>query len=128
MRQGSSPGDPVSALSPWPRTECTTGRAATIWSGHSGLPLQPIWKTGARRELGDPTYPQVSAQAASGKLPQHSQPHPGRGARHLLHWLPHMLTFISPEELLSLPRNPTQWDEEKKGRGGTGTGGLVVSA
>ena len=48
-------------LFPWPRTECTTGRACTIWSGHSGLPLQPIWKTGTRRKLGNPTQPQVSA-------------------------------------------------------------------
>ena len=63
------------SLSPWPRTECTTGRAGTIWPGHSGLPLQPIRKTGARRELGNPTQPQVSASLL-GVLRKHSPPVP----------------------------------------------------
>lgn len=96
MRQGASPGYLASALSPWPRTECTTGGAGTLWSGYSGLPLQPIWKTGARSQLGDPTHPQVSAHAVSIKFLQHGLLRPSPGAGRLLHWLRLMMDIYQP--------------------------------
>lgn len=72
-----------SLLSPWPRTECTTRRACAIRSGHPGLPLQPVWKTGTRRELGDPTRPQVSAHSG----PHYTRIHPAVTGSHRPPWI-----------------------------------------
>lgn len=92
---GPLAGLPGLLLSPRPRTECTTRRACPVWSSHSGLPLQPIWTTGARRQLGDPTFPQVSAYSVS-RESSASTANPVSQPRHLLHQPPRTLPFQEP--------------------------------